>query len=107
MFLEELIDRLKKEDPNTRVPVGFHNPHSYRGDYFQVAFEPVENVTIGEMLECAKEALGTTYTGYKGGNFTMHGCTHCYLANRGRTGEEIGNILIDYMIGKYHSTAQN
>lgn len=50
MYLGDLIDRLKAEDPNKGVPLGFKNPHSYRGYYDCLAFEPAENVTVASML---------------------------------------------------------
>lgn len=73
MTLGRLIERLEAAaliDPN-KACVGFANPHSYRGYYERVAFEPTGNTTVGNMLAAAKSALGATYTGYKGGEFTM------------------------------------
>jgi hypothetical protein len=40
MYLTNLIAFLEKYDPAQVVPVGFHRPHSYRGYYDQLAFEP-------------------------------------------------------------------
>ncbi len=68
MNLGDLIKQLEEYNPNTVVPLGFGAPHSYRGDYYSVAFEPVEVTTIGEMLEHAKSALGATSQGTKVGN---------------------------------------
>lgn len=67
MQLQDLINYLEKEDPKKVAPLGFSYPHSYRGIYSELAFEPTPNVTVGEMLECAKSALDTTYQGWKGG----------------------------------------
>lgn len=100
MTLQDLIDRLEQEDPETVVPIGFHNPHSYRGIYRELAFEPKKNVTVGEMLDAAREAKGSSYTGYKGGAYEMSGYTPVHLAKRGFTGETIGPVLLDYMLGK-------
>ena len=75
MTLDELIERLEKEDPALVVENGFGNPHSYRGYYERVAFEPVARTTIGDMLREAKSALGATYCGWKGGEYVMHGFT--------------------------------
>ena len=99
MFLKELIEYLEKKDPNIVVPVGFCCPHSYRGYYIELAFIPEKDTTVGAMLECAKTALGETYTGWKGGEFTMGECTDVYLAEHGELGEEIGKVLLDYMTG--------
>ena len=98
MVLEDLIEELEKANPDIVCKVGFNNPHSYRGYYDQLAFEPVEDITVGEMLEAAKEALGSTYTGWKGGEYTMSEYTDCHLANRGNTGEELGATLLKLMI---------
>jgi len=74
--LGELITRLREEpDPSRRLSMGFRNPHSYRGFYEQLAFEVAENVTVGEMLTIAEPALGATYQGWKGGDYTMRDYT--------------------------------
>lgn len=101
MILKELIAFLEAHDPDQVVPIGFANPHSYRGQYYDLAFEPVEQVTIGSMLACAREALGTTYEGYKGGDYEMSECTDVYLAEYGSTGEQIGLVLLCYMVGDF------
>ena len=100
MYLEELIAFLEACDPAIVVPLGFHEPHSYRGDYSCLAFEPKENTTVGAMLACARDALGKTYEGYKGGSFTMEGHADVYLSEYGTTGEEIGPVLLRYMVGE-------
>lgn len=99
MTLAELIGVLEKADPARVAPVGFSNPHSYRGYYCCVAFEPKENATVAEMLESAKSALGATFSGYKGGEYKMDNSTDVYLAEYGRLGEEIGPVLLGYMLG--------
>lgn len=101
MTLGDLIAYLKKEDKEKVVPKGFNNPHSYRGYYDELAFEPAENITVGEMLKAAEGALGQTFTGYKGGEYTMGEYTEIHLANYGDCGEGIGTTLLDYMLGKY------
>lgn len=99
MTLAELIGILEKADPARVAPVGFSNPHSYRGYYCCVAFEPKENTTVAEMLESAKSALGATFAGYKGGEYKMSEWTDVYLAEYGHSGESIGPILLAYMLG--------
>lgn len=102
MQLIDLIKRLEQEDPNKIIRKGFHNPHSYRGYYEELSFEPLENAKISEMLKCAKESLGNTYEGYKGGEFTMTEYTNCNIAFIGEcAGGHDGTItplLIDYML---------
>lgn len=53
------------------VAKGMSNPHSWRGSYYDVSFEPKENITLGDMYDAANDAIGTTYRGYKGGEFYM------------------------------------
>lgn len=98
--LGELINRLKSEDPAKRVPLGFHNPHSWRGIYNDLAFEPTGNTTVAEMLAAAQSAVGATYEGYKGGHFTMDLGTDVWLAIEGHgAGETLGAIMLDLMLG--------
>jgi hypothetical protein len=102
MVLKELIETLDKaaeNDPDRVVPLGFGNPHSYRGFYEDLAFEPVRNTTVRQMRDWAHEALGSTYAGWKGGEFTMGQYTNVWLAEQGRCGETIGPCLLAFMLG--------
>jgi hypothetical protein len=97
--LSDLIARLETADPNQTVKHGFHNPHSYRGDYMDLAFEPAENVTVREMLDAARSALAATFQGWKGGDFVMHGDTWCWLSAEGDvSGETISALLLDLIL---------
>lgn len=98
--LGQLIARLKKADPDHVCPLGFHHPHSYRGSYQDCAFEPADNVSVGDMLQSAEEALGATFSGYKSGAYTMHADTLVWLAERGDEGETLGAILLEYMLNE-------
>ena len=100
MTLRELINFLEKRDATKVVRHGFNKPHSYRGYYDELAFEPARDVTIGKMLACAKAALGTTYEGYKGGEYVMEEYTDVWLAEWGCTGEMLGETLLKYMVGE-------
>jgi hypothetical protein len=71
MKLIDLIELLEKFPTDMRVAQGFGNPHSWRGSYDELAFEPVDDTTVGEMLAEARSAIGQTYTGWKGGDFLM------------------------------------
>lgn len=107
MTLGELIKFLENQDPNLIVPMGFHNPHSYRGYYHDLAFEPLKNISVGEMLACAKSAIGKTFIGWKGGEFVMDEDTNIWLAEEGRCGESIGEVLLNYVVGNYKTDAQS
>lgn len=98
MTLNELITFLEKQDQALVLPTGFTHPHSYRGYYDELAFEPAADVTVASMLAAAKSALGSTYHGWKGGEYVMHGWTDCWLAEEGRAGEGIGPVLLRLMI---------
>lgn len=100
MILKDLIEYLKNQPQETLVLNGFEGPHSYRGSYCELAFKPAKNVTVASMLACAKEALGATYTGYKGGEFTMCEYTNCYLAEYGECGEMISVQMLVAMISE-------
>jgi hypothetical protein len=100
MTLSELIAALEAANPDTIVPVGFRNAHSYRGIYSELAFEPFENVKVSEMLQCARTSLGASFTGYKGGSFRMGEYAQVHLAYPGDVGEEIGPVLLSYMLGR-------
>lgn len=98
--LRELIGTLKMYPEDQVVPLGFSNAHSYRGYYDQLAFEPTRDTTVGAMLREAEFANGSTYQGWKGGDYTMGLNTEVHLAHEGATGEEIGPILLELMLGK-------
>lgn len=100
MMLKDLITALEAADPNQTVRHGFTNPHSYRGYYMDLAFEPAANVTVAAMLADARSALGATYQGYKGGDFTMDAYTDCWLAEEGSTGETLGSLLLELMLAE-------
>jgi len=83
MTLGEYIEILEKLNKRTKVRYGLGNPHSWRGSYDEITFEVVENTTIGKMLKEAKSAVGTTYTGWKGGDFTMKKNTQINIDRKG------------------------
>lgn len=97
--LGALIARLEREDPARVLPIGFADPHSYRGYYEQLAFEPRRNITIGEMLTEARFALGATFGGWKGGEYTMGEYTDCWIATEGDTSDnQIGPLLLELLL---------
>jgi len=101
MGLQDLIDALAAADQEHVAPLGFGQPRSWRGSYSELAFEPAENVTVASMLANAKKALGATFSGYKGGDYTMHEYTDCYIDRYGESGgDKIGPVLVAYMTGR-------
>jgi hypothetical protein len=101
MTLGELIAVLEKADQEYIAPLGFGEPHSYRGYYERLAFAPEKNVSVASMLAHAKSALGQTFMGYKGGEYTMHEDTICHIAKWGEWGDdEITPVLAAYLTGR-------
>ncbi len=99
--LGDLIARLEREDPTRILPLGFTNPHSYRGDYYELAFEPVADIPVGEMLAAARSALGATFQGWKGGDFTMGEHSGCWIAVEGDSGDnKLGPLLLDLLLAQ-------
>lgn len=106
--LGALIARLEREDQARILPIGFADPHSYRGFYMDVAFEPRRNIAIGEMLAAARSALDATFEGYKGGDFTMSEHTDCWIASYGRTSDnQIGPLLLELLLAQPAPSAQS
>ena len=98
MLLKDLIEWLEEQDQNLIVKDGFGAPHSDRGDYSELAFDPEPTAKISDMLEHAKSALGTTFDGYKGGEFTMNEWTSVYIGKYGYCGEEITSAHFKYWL---------
>ncbi len=97
MTLEDLINELKNLPPDARVRHGFGDGSSYRGNYADVAFAPVEDAQIGDMLMSAREVLNQKFPGYKGGEYRMHPWVDCYIAEWGQaSGDRIGWTLFRY-----------
>ena len=96
--LQRILAAVACKHPNMIVHHGFGPPHSYRGYYEDVAFPRQKNVRIGDMLRHVEDAIGETFTGYKGGEFTMGGHTTCWLAEYGCTGEQFGRTMLCFML---------
>lgn len=99
LTLGDLIDTLEAADND--LPVVFTDgtspgtPKSYRGYYSDLAFsDSDETVTVAELLARARKANGKTYTGYKGGDFTMGDTTPLWRAEWGDIGIAIMGIAL-------------
>lgn len=99
MTLGELIEQLEAADQGVVCKLGFKRPHSYRGFYEQLGFEPAENVKVSDMLAVAKEAVGKTYEGWKGGDYTMDKHTDVWLSHVGSSGDALSPLAVAFMIG--------
>ena len=77
----ELDYDYKKYDDET---VGLGSFDSYRGYYQYLSIRPSEKiVTVGEVLAELKNAVGETFEGYKGGDFTMNRETYVWCSHYG------------------------
>ena len=99
LTLGRLIDALSECDSKKVLPKGFSKPHSWRGIYEELAFEPAENVTVGAMLADAQAAVGKTYQGWKGGDYTMTRDTAVHVSFEGESYDYLGDIFLFYMLG--------
>ncbi|RSN26520.1 hypothetical protein DMC63_01405 [Streptomyces sp. WAC 05977] len=102
--LADLIVRLEREHeahPDKRVRTGFHRPQSYRGDYMDLAFEVTHDVPVKDMLDTARQALGETFQGWKGGDYTMGEYTQVWLIpESGDCGESLGAVLLELLLAR-------
>ena len=98
MYLKDLIEWLEQQDQNAEVIDGFGSPHSDRGCYEKLAFEPVPVTTFGQMLTHAKSALGRTFCGYKGGEYLMDEFSECRIGEYGVSGEDITPTHLKYWL---------
>lgn len=71
MTLGDYIQLLEQHHPDQRIPRGLNHPHSWRGSYDELAFQPCGETTVAEMLRVAKSCVGYTFQGWKGGDYTM------------------------------------
>lgn len=89
LTLGKLIDVLKAMDPVAQVP-NLCDPHSYRGYYCDIAFElNVGTRSAMSLLTECENALGQTFEGYKGGDYTTNANTPVWVALYGSTGDKL------------------
>lgn len=78
LTLGDLVQALEAAEADAIVRYDFGNaypsaPESYRGYYSDLSFPPSDSpITVSALLHEAKDAIGSTFEGYKGGDFTMH-----------------------------------
>ena len=100
MNVKEVLKILNEYPKDKYVSLGFGSPHSYRGYYDRLAVEPKSNVTVQEMINTLRSAVGKYFTGWKGGEFYMDDETTLYLAFVGNCGYEIGEGTLREMLGE-------
>jgi hypothetical protein len=112
LTLGQLISRLEKmHTRNHRLLTsdgrGIEGLGSYRGYYSDLALHPVDGPvwTAAQLHRACSGVLGTTLTGYKGGEFIMKKDTPLWLASYGCLGQAImdltpGGILVTRNLDK-------
>lgn len=100
--LEPIVKNQKEGDEATvRYDFEYLFPtsiDSWRGSYDELAlnFETQgEEMKVSEFLKMLKECIGKTFTGYKGGDFTMHKGTPIWVANYSHSGNTAVIDVID------------
>lgn len=89
MTLGKMISRLKEMHSFARVD-GLEGPHSYRGYYEDLAFQPTGSfMRVEELLDLCRSAMGKAYEGYKGGTYVMGEHTPVWVAYYGHSGKRI------------------
>jgi hypothetical protein len=68
---------------------------SYRGVYDQISLDRCVEKTVGELKQQTKEAIGATFTGYNGGEYTMNNDTFIWVSEYG---EHTGEGIVDTKI---------
>lgn len=98
LTISELITKLASLNPSLPLytSTGVHlikDIDSYRGYYEDIAFSYIQpersflkpHMTVGAFLQICRTALGSSMTGYKGGDYYVFDDTYCWLANEGET----------------------
>jgi hypothetical protein len=92
MTLGGLIKKLESF-PHDKKIQGLTEPHSYRGYYSDLAFEPSgDPVLVGDLLQECKSAMGKVFEGYKGGDYMMGENTPVWVASYGCCGLKLIDI---------------
>lgn len=108
LTLGGLIDALERAHPEMFVVYDTVEadspsaPESYRGYYSDLSFPPSATpITAASLLKEARDAVGGTFEGYKGGDFEMHSGTPLWASPYGISNgiaimdaKEIGGRLV-------------
>lgn len=96
--IEQIIKKHKespekhKEEATVRFDFEYLFPteiDSWRGSYDELALNFIsdgEELTVSAFLRILKEAIGKSFTGYKGGEYIMNEYTPVWAANYGNSG---------------------
>jgi hypothetical protein len=102
MTLGTLIRLLETLPPDRVCPVGLHKPHSWRGIYSSLAFEPGPPMPVRQILNAARQCVGREFVGWKGGNYLMDLDTDVYVSTRGKSygwGSGLSPLALALIVG--------
>lgn len=102
LTLEQFINKLTQLKPTAYIEYGFGGLYptefdSYRGNYKDLALgftELYNDVRVEHILKKAKDCIGKTFYGYKGGDFFMYPDTLLWVANWGYT---TNTVIVDVL----------
>ncbi len=73
---------------------GFEGVGSYRGYYSDLALEPAKGESnVRAIRQALENAIGETYGGYKGGEYTMGPTTPLWVSYHGTTGAMVTGVI--------------
>lgn len=100
MQIKEYLEEYINANGDCIVANGWIEADSYRGYYDQLAVQPCTTAkTINQLIKVLVDSVGCTFTGYKGGEYTMYWDTDVYYANYGETGPSITKAFLkNYII---------
>lgn len=97
LTLGGLIIRLH-ELPQDMMMQSLFYPHSYRGYYDDLAFEPSQPSDVrkvSDQLADCKKIVGRVFNGYKGGDYTVRYETPVWIAEYGCCGKRLVAVTDD------------
>lgn len=89
MPLGQLVAELRQLPEGTVVTGVSPEVNSYRGYYEDLAIEPGLATSATTLVEVLSAAIGQTFEGYKGGDFTMDRMTRVWVAPYGDTSDAL------------------
>lgn len=94
--IEDLDDRSIPVVVDYDHTTGIDSVDSYRGYYADLSLLPTKTVSTADRLYVMlKSAYGSTFEGYKGGDFVMDGDTPLWVAAYGNTGPAVIGAYVD------------
>lgn len=103
MTIGEMLSVLKRKDQELDVMLDFvhfrpDGCHSYRGYYEDLAigYKAGGDMKVWQLVKLLDDASGQTFTGYKGGEYSMSSDTPVWVANHNEAG---GTGIVDIQDG--------